>query len=394
VSRRSAPYSPERFALAEAALHERAVAAVGHEDFGDSSYLEGLRVLLEAYDHEAKLSPVGRHLAYQGILDILTTRLRVQSRFAENPWVLETKIDRPLVICGLVRTGSTALHHLVGRDPGIQVLAYWLACHPQPCPPRETWEDHPDFQAAATELEGMYAVDPSLKAIHFMEADGPEECRHFLSQNFTDDGFEVNATVPSYVQWYEAKYLKDTYLRHRDLLKLVGSTRPDRRWVLKYPVHLKHLRALLEVYPDACIVWTHRDPTQVLSSYVSLVASFRALFEEEIDRNAIAREQLEVWARATEKGIEARREQDPARFFDLHFRDFTADAIGCVKRMYAYFDLELSEAGERALRLWQEASPPGKHGRHAHSMEEVGLSRGEILDRFAGYMDTFGIEAE
>jgi hypothetical protein len=299
VSRRSAPYSPERFALAEAALHERAVAAVGHEDFGDSSYLEGLRVLLEAYDHEAKLSPVGRHLAYQGILDILTTRLRVQSRFAENPWVLETKIDRPLVICGLVRTGSTALHHLVGRDPGIQVLAYWLACHPQPCPPRETWEDHPDFQAAATELEGMYAVDPSLKAIHFMEADGPEECRHFLSQNFTDDGFEVNATVPSYVQWYEAKYLKDTYLRHRDLLKLVGSTRPDRRWVLKYPVHLKHLRALLEVYPDACIVWTHRDPTQVLSSYVSLVASFRALFEEEIDRNAIAREQLEVWARAS-----------------------------------------------------------------------------------------------
>jgi hypothetical protein len=188
--------------------------------------------------------------------------------------------------------------------------------------------------------------------------------------------------------------LKDTYLRHRDLLKLVGSTSPDRRWILKYPVHMKKLRALLEVYPDACIVWTHRDPAAVLSSYVSLVASFRALFEGDVDRDAIAKQQLEVWAAGAEEGIAARREHDSSRFFDLHFHEFAADPVGSVRRIYERFDVQLSEEGERALRRWQEANPPGKHGKHDYSMESVGVARGEILDRFAGYMDHFGIEPE
>ena len=121
-----------------------------------------------------------------------------------------------------------------------------------------------------------------------MAADGPRSY-HFLAQNFADDFFEVNMSVPSYTEWYESKHLKDTYLRHRDLLKLVGSTGPERRWVLKYPAHMKHLRALLEVYPDACIVQTHRDPTRVMSSYISLIAGFRALFEERIDRDEMSK---------------------------------------------------------------------------------------------------------
>jgi hypothetical protein len=383
-----------RFADSEEALHAEASAEVGGDDFGDPSYLEGLRVLLEAYDREARLSAVGRQLAYDGILNVLKIRLRTQQMLEQDPAILETPIQRPIVILGLVRTGSTALHHLVGRDPGIQVLEYWLAGHPRPRPPRGEWEAHPDFRAAVAEIEGMYAADPSLKAIHFMEADGPEECRHFLAQNFTDDGFEVNATVPSYTRWYEAKFLKDTYLRHRDLLKLVGSTSPERRWILKYPVHMKNLRALLEVYPDACIVQTHRDPTKVLSSYISLVAGFRSLFEDDIDRDAIAKQQLEVWAAGAEAAIEVRRDRDPSQFFDLHFHDYVGDPIAAVKRIYDHFDLSLSEVGEGALRRWHESNPPGRHGKHQHSMEEVGISRAEILDRFAGYMDHFGMEPE
>ena len=383
-----------RFADMEGALHQEAARLAGWDDFGDPSYLEGLRVLLRAYDEEARLTQVGRHLVRLGVVNVLATRLRVNRQLAETPEVLRTPIPRPIVVCGLVRTGSTALHHVLGRDPDVQVLEYWLATHPQPRPSREAWGSHPDYRYAVRELEAMYAVDPSLKAIHFMEAGGPEECRHFLSQSFTDDGFEVNVSVPSYLRWYEAKHLKDAYLRHRDLLKLVGSTSPQKRWILKYPVHMKNLDALFEVYPDACIVWTHRDPTQVMSSYISLVASFRALFEGEVDRTAIAREQLEVWGAGTEAGIAMRRKHDPARFFDLHFRDFRADPVGAVKRIYAHVGQALSPEGERALRAWRDENPQGRHGRHEHSMEDVGLTRGEILERFAPYMRHFGIEPE
>jgi hypothetical protein len=389
------PEGVESFASAEDALHAAASAAAGGlDDFGDPSYLEGLRVLLQAYDEEAKFSDTGRQMAWQGLIQPLRARLCARELIRQNPSVLETEIHRPLVVTGLVRTGSTALHHLLGQDPDIQVLEYRLSANPQPRPPREEWEAHPGYRACVAELDAMYAADPSLKAIHFMEAGGPEECRHFLSQGFTDDGFEVNASVPSYTRWYEAKHIRSTYLWHRDLLKLVGSTSPEKRWILKYPVHMKNLGALLEVYPDACIVQTHRDPTKVMSSYVSLIAGFRALFEDDIDREDIAREQLEVWASGAERAIQVRRGKDESNFFDLHFQEFMADPIACVKRFYDRFDLELSEEGEKRLRAWQQGNPQGKHGKHAHSFEEAGISRGEVLERFGAYMDYFDLKPE
>lgn len=376
------------------ALHEAARAQTGLDDFGDPSYREGLEVLLDAYAHEARFSRLGRKIATGDIVRLLATRLRTQQLWKDHPRALELEIRRPIVVCGLVRTGSTALHHLLGSDPDVQVLEYWLACRPQPRPPRGQWARHPDHAAAVAELEMMYAADPSLRAIHFMSADGPEECRHFLAQNFTDDSFEVNASVPGYTRWYEAKHLKHSYLRHRDLLKLVGSTSPERRWVLKYPVHMKNLAALLEVYPDACVVQTHRDPARVMSSYVSLIAGFRAIYERDVDREAIAAEQLEVWAAGAEEAIRVRRGRDPAQFFDLHFRDFSVDPVGCVKRIYRRFDQPLSEAGERALRDHVASHPRGVHGEHRHSVEEAGVARETILERFADYMRHHDVEPE
>jgi len=152
-----------------------------------------------------------------------------------------------------------------------------------------------------------------------MKADLAEECRHLLAQSFTDDYFEVNTTLPSYVRWYEKTRHPASYQRHRALVKLIGSTSPEKRWILKYPVHMKHLADLLEVYPDACVMWTHRDPSKVLASYIDLIAGFRALFERDIDRAAIAREQVEAWASGAERAIEVRKQHDASQFLDLHF---------------------------------------------------------------------------
>ncbi|MFI5398292.1 MAG: sulfotransferase family protein [Candidatus Binatia bacterium] len=381
-----------RFADSQPALHEEAIRDVGFDDFGDPSYLEGLRVVLDAYDREAKFHPAGRQAARAGLVQALKARLRSQQLLKEHAARLSTEIRRPIFVLGLVRTGSTALHHLLGQDPDTQALEYWLAAHPQPRPPRSQWARLPDFQESAAEIEGMYAFDPSLKSIHLMAPDLAEECRHLLAQSFTDDAFEVNATVPSYTRWYENGHHVASYARHRQLVSLIGSTSPERRWILKYPVHMKHLRALLTVYPDACIVQTHRDPTQVLSSYISLIAGFRAIYEQDIDRTAIAREQLEVWAAGADKAIAVRREHAPAQFFDLYFRDFVADPIGSVKCIYERFGLQLSAEGERRMRQWQESNR--EHGKHRHSMEDVGITREEILDRFASYMRYFDLKPE
>lgn len=384
------------FAESEEALHEAAAGIVGHDDFGDPSYLEGLRVLLDAYDSEARLNETGRTLARQTVQDLLVRRLRCEKQWRAHPETLEHEIVRPIVICGLVRTGSTALHALMGQDPDLQVLQYWLAESPQPRPPRETWAEHPDFERARAEIDGMYAADPSLRAIHFMTPDGPEECRHLLMQEFTDDSFEANAHVPSYSAWYQQADMLRSYERHRDLVKLIGSTDTERTWLLKYPVHMRFLRTFLEVYPDACIVQTHRDPLVVLPSYVSLIAGFRSIHEHSIDRPAIARRQLELWAAGAEDAIELRRKRDSAQFYDLHFADYMADPVDAVRRIHRHFGRELGPAGERALAAWQNDNPQHKHGRHEYSAapEDVGLTRSEILDRFGDYIDYFGLPSK
>lgn len=385
------------FAASEGALHEEAVALAGSDDFGDSAYRDGFRVVLDAYDREAKFHAAGRAAARHNLVQLLATRLRSQQRLAGNATATAAadRIRRPIVVLGLVRTGSTSLHHLLAQDPQLQPLEYWLAAHPQTRPPRGQWDASADFQASAAEIAGMYAFDPSLKRIHLMAADLAEECRHLLAQSFVDDSFEVNATVPSYTRWYEGGQHVAAYRRHRALLGLIGASDP-RRWLLKYPVHLKHLAALLAVYPDACIVQTHRDPTQVMASYVELIAGFRAIFEHDIDRRAIAREQLEVWAAGAERALAVRAEHDPAQFHDVFFPDFVADPIGVIRGIYARFGLELSADAEHRMRTWQGGDPDGAHARprRAAEDEDLGMPRAAVLERFGGYMRHFGLRPE
>ncbi|MFP6641048.1 MAG: sulfotransferase [Myxococcota bacterium] len=388
---------PESFSQSEEALHAEAVRLAGSDDFGPPSYLEPLRLLLAAYDEEARFNAYGAEVARQMMLGTLVKRLRSQAQLRGQPAFLDREVSRPLVICGLVRTGSTALHYLMGQDPEVQALPYWLGAQPQSRPPRSDWENHADFDRAGAEIEAMYEADPSLRSIHFMRPDLPEECRQLMIQEFTDDGLEVNNHVPSYSAWYQKADMKPTYERHRDLIRLIGSSEPaDKTWLLKYPVHMRFLDTFLAVYPDACIIQTHRDPAAVFSSYVSLIAGFRALVEDPIDRADIARRQLELWASAADRAIEIRKRHDPNQFYDLHFADFMSDPVEAVRRIKTHFGYDLSEPGERALQGWQADNPQHKHGRHVYSRaaEDVGLSEDEIWDRFAHYMDHYGLERE
>jgi hypothetical protein len=376
----------------EQPLHEIASEATGLEDFGDPAYREGLRVLLETYDIGCDLTDVGWYGAKQKLIHVLTQRLLTERAFQEHPDVLARPIERPLVITGLVRTGSTALHYLMAQDPHRQALPYWLAEHPQPRPPRSGWEAHPDFRASKAMIDMMYGVAPHLKAVHFMAPDWPEECGHLMAQTFTDDYWEAGMRAPHYAQWYEHADLVPTYRRHRKLIQYIGSSQPEKPWLLKYPVHMKHLASFLEVYPDALVIWTHRDPAAVMSSYASLIAGFRRLNVDRVDEDDIVREQMEIWASGAERAIEVRKGRPAQQFFDLHFRDFVADPVGSVKRIYGHFGLPWAEETEAALTAWQEGNPQHRHGRHDHSLEGITVSRQAMRERFSVYIDRFGVE--
>ena len=383
---------PESFVASSDAFHEDACKETGLDDFGDPSYGEGLEVLLTSLDEDDNLSPLGSAVYRGQLTKILATRLRTVQRLKDHPEVLEREIRRPIVITGLVRTGSTALHYLMGQDPDLQKLEYWLAAEPQPRPPRGEWEANPAFGAAVAELDFFYETTPDLMVVHEMKADWPEECRHILEQCFTDDRFESSATLPLYNAWYHGTPHPETYLWHKKVIQLIGSTDAHRRWLLKYPVHLRQLDALFAVYPDACVVQTHRDPRTVMASYASFISKVRHVHQLDVDLACIAREQMESWAHAAEAGMRYREAHGDEQFIDLQFRDFMSDPIGSVKRIYDRFGQSLSPDGETRLKAWHADHQQGKHGQHSYEKKDIGISEGEILERFADYMNRYGIE--
>lgn len=379
---------------AEEALLAGAREATGLDDFGPGPWREHLRVLLRAYDEESRLTEAGRAMVQGEIGAALEARLVCEAAWKADPAILRLEIRRPLFILGLPRSGTTALHWLLAQDPANQVLEYWLAASPRPRPPRATWEAEPAFQAAVEVLKWTYETDPGLRAIHLMEADGPEECRHLFVQSFLDHTFDSNATIPSYTRWFAAQDLRPAYARHRDVLKLVGSTSPERRWVLKYPAHMGRLDVLLETYPDACIVQTHRDPARVLPSICSLVTGWRRLYEGDADPKAIGAWQLELYAGMIETAMAVRARSDPRQFYDLSFQELVADPVAAIARMYDHFGFAWSDEAERRMRAWHAANPQHKHGGHHYRAEDFGLGEGAIAERFARYAERFGVQRE
>ncbi len=383
-----------RFVESEDALIEAACKAANSADLGDPGELEGFRVLLRAYDQESKLNPFGRMMVTQELTRLLKNRLTAQQSWTASPEIREIEVRRPIFVLGLPRSGTTALHALLACDPANQVLEYWLAATPAPRPPREEWARDPRFKEAVQGLRVMYFLDPSLKAIHLMSADGPEECRQLLQESFTDDTFECNATIPSYSEWYAQRDMRPSYARHRDLLRLIGSTDADRRWVLKYPAHMRHLRTVMETYPDACFVQTHRDPARVLPSLCSLITGWRGIYEDGPDPRAIGQWQLDQWSQTMRENLEIRGATDSTRFFDLHFRELVSDPIASIRRMYTHFGSELSAEAEQSMRRWHEDNPQGKHGEHRYEPEVFGLTRQVMAERFELYAKHFQVPEE
>lgn len=379
----------------EEAMLAAARAATGLDDFGPGRWREHLRVLLRAYDEQARLTEAGRRMVQGELGAALAARLACVEAWKRRPEVLQREIRRPIFVLGLPRTGTTALHWLLAQDPANQVLEYWLAAAPRPRPPRATWEAEPAYQAAVEVLRWTYETDPGLRAIHVLEPDGPEECRHLFVQSFLDHTFDSNASIPAYTKWFEAQDMRPAYAWHRDVLKLVGSTSPERRWVLKYPAHMRELDVLLETYPDACIVQTHRDPAKVLPSVCSLVTGWRSLYEGSADAAAIGAWQLELYGAMVEKAMAVRdRHGDPKQFFDLGFPELRRDPVGAIGRLYDHFGLALGAEAERAMRAWVAADPHGGHGGHRYRAEDFGLRAEAIRERFARYAERFAVPAE
>jgi hypothetical protein len=380
---------PAKFVDAEDLLHETAMAQVGFDDFGEQDYLTGLRVLLKAIDIDLQLNASARERVFGTVLRALTGRLYSQKGWAEHPECLETEIREPLVIVGLPRTGTTALQKIMSLDPQFQGLEYWLAPNPLVRPPREQWPTNPLYRSMVAALEAVDREDPMSRLIHDVVAGEPDECLYMMLQRFVHNTFGASMATPSYDEWWMAQDETPNYYRHRDNLKLIGLNERNKRWLLRNISHLLYLDSLLEVFPDARIVHTHRDPVAVVPSVCSLIMSGqRAILGPQADPRACGQRENELWSIAVKRAMKV-RERYHDHFHDVDFRDFVADSIGVVRGIYRRFGLRLDEEVERKMRTWLDAHAQSRPGFHKYTPEQFGLTEQGIRSKYTDYIEHY-----
>ncbi len=377
------------------ALMAAAQARTGLHDFGDAPLAEPLTVLCRSLNEELEFHALGRAYLYEQLVGLLATRLRLEALWAKHPEILKLPVERPIVVVGLPRSGTTILHRLLARDPDKRSSPFWEQVMPLPLGDPEAPQPEPDPRIAmiGRSIDTLYTVAPELRQMHEVLVDEPDEDISLLLFAFASLQFEWSYRVPSYSRYYQATDQTEGYRYFRKVLQTLQWLRGGQRWVLKAPQHLEQLGPLLAVFPDATLVQTHRDPVSAIISLASLTTYGGRRYYDHPNPLAVGADIATIVERLLRKGLEDRPAGDP-RFVDIQFADLIADPIGCVRRIYAASGDELTAQAQARMEAWSAENKQEKHGKHAYAAEDFGLDVADLRRRLAFYQAAYGVPTD
>ena len=381
-------------ALDEGSLIKRAIKKAGSSDFGGDEFREGLRRFLASAQSEAELTLLGRLMVQGYVTDNLANRLKLVDWRKTHAEVEKEAIVAPLFIIGLPRTGTTILHALLEQDPVNRSPLFWEVQFPVPPAVPQTWECDPRIAEDQKILDQLFTLVPGFAAMHPMGSTMPQECVAVFTMCFMSEQLQVQFDVPTYQAWLDDQDMHPTYEFHKRFLQHAqsGGVRGE-RWVLKSPAHLHLIDTLLDVFPDAHIVHTHRDPIKVCASVASLTATLRGASTDAIDLHEIGRQQVDWWAKLIAKSLEQRKRlaHRSEQFFDVKMSETVSDPIDVVRRMYAHFGYPLSDEVQAKMLAFMRDNSRDKHGSHTYRAEDFGIEPEHDRAAFQEYIDYFDL---
>lgn len=372
----------------EASVLEAAQQATGLAGWGsDQTFRIGLRKKIEDM---LRMAPPQREALRQTLIGTLAIRLQVIEDGRREPAILSETIEQPLFIFGLPRSGTTYMHGLLALDPAARSPLVWESMHPSPPPVASTFATDPRIEQTREELKAIDAMAPGFLEKHPMEPQDPTECEAFTTYHFNTIAIWASFPLPRYAAWIRSGASDGLFEWHRRMLQQYQWKGPRGRWTLKSPNHIFTLPALLDVYPDARLVQTHRDPLQTLPSNASLVHTMRAGMDPDASPHATGRDVFEMMADGIDLTMKAR--SDPSvdeRILDIAYADTVKDPIGTVRRIHAHFRLPVSDAHLRNIEARIAEDARNRTTTHKYSLEEFGMSAEDITSRFREYRKRF-----
>jgi len=379
-------------------LVESAVESTGLCDLGEPTWQEGLDRLLMDLERTAHLNELGVTIVETDLTGYLTNRLRVLDWRTRHPEVALGAVERPLVICGQPRTGTTILYDLLACDPVHRAPLSWEVELPCPPPEAETYDTDPRIEEVEA-VSGMAdLIIPGFSAFHPMGARLAQECVRITAGDFRSMIFQTQYDVPEYNRWllHEAD-LAPAYRWHRIFLQHLQSRHPAGRWLLKSPAHLWHLPALIDEYPDAVVIQTHRDPLKVIASVSALVALLRRMASDESSVERAAAQYSDDILLGLERSMSARSDGTlPAdRAVDVQFADFMADPFATIGVLYDRLGVPFSAEAEAGMRAFLATHPGDGGGAGSrYSFSDTGLDEISLRRQATAYQEFFGVPSE
>ncbi|HVZ06955.1 sulfotransferase family protein [Rhodopila sp.] len=363
-------------------------------DFGDADFADPLRRLLASISAESSLSLVGRSATRWDTVRFLTNLLHIQADMARNPAITRTPIRKPIFITGLPRSGTTFLHRLMMADPGNRCPLVWETIFPSPA-------SGPVSQRVSRvnrQLRAFEWLAPQFRSLHPIDATSPQECSEITAHVFRSLRFDTTYNIPAYRAWLDADVARHVpaYRFHRRFLQyLQHQEQAEHRWVLKCPEHLFALEAIRAVYPDARLIFVHRDPLKVLLSQSQLTQVLREPFNRNVDALSLGRLESTRWLDGTRRMMAAAEADDFAEpIHHIHHMDLISDPVATVEGAYRHFGMPFPAGVAAAIDRHVAARPKGGYGNNVYQFSDHGLDEQAERERFRPYMIRFGIVAE
>lgn len=383
--------------LDEQRLFNEVRAYTGLDDIHVGDLENRLSRLLHHMDAEMDLDDDGRQAAYSTVLEFLITRTGLLEDRQRHPGLAESEVKQPIFVTGLPRSGTTLLHSLLAADPNSRAPEWWESIRPSP-PPGLSEGPDPRIELANAEIRSVLALQPGLMKSHPYFDQGSHtlmECEPLAVTDFRHILRTAYYRVPGVVRIELNQDPEAFYQYHRKVLQALQWKRPEKRWALKGTEHHVRLEALKSVYPDAIVIWLHRDPQRVFPSLMEILTSVAEGIAGPVDRPVFGRGVLERYSAMLDRAMGSPLIDHP----DVHhllYADFVRDPIGMVRGVYTSHSIPFGDEQANAMTQWMQdpANRGDRHGKFVYDLESFGVTRDALEDRTAAYRRRFAIPFE
>lgn len=366
--------------------------AGGLTDFGGGNYRTALQVMCKALNEEANLSLQGRTLLHDRLLAQLVNRLVIEDYCKRYPEILQQRLDDPLVIVGLPRTGTTLLQRALAVDPRFYSATWWETRYPAPLPGQPLENPEQRIALACGEVAVMIQYIPQILAIHPLDAMQADE-EFMLMEHAFMSAMDSYANVPSYTAWLAQQDRTPVYQYLKKMLqflqwqKLQRGAPAAQRWILKTPQHLHTLELLFKVFPQAKVVLTHRDPAQTIPSLASFAHTLWKMYADQPDAKVVGHQWSSQMQHAVHHTMAVRTTLPAERFLDIHFEDTVSKPLSVIESVYRFAGMAFPDEVRTAIQAWLAQNRRDQRAAHDYTLAQFGLGEEQLKQDFAAYRE-------